>query len=90
MDTGTSKSFMSKSHYLQCQSLHLLPYFASKTQIIQVENGQCVSVLFIILVVIGVHGHRFKFFTLVSEIHENVDLDFSIKNIFDLESIINS
>ena len=28
LDTGASKSFMSKSHYLHCKSLHLLPQFA--------------------------------------------------------------
>ena len=28
LDTGTSKSFMSKSHYLSCKSLHLLSKFA--------------------------------------------------------------
>ena len=32
LDTGASKSFMPKSHYLYCKSLHLLPQFASKTQ----------------------------------------------------------
>ena len=32
LDTGASKSFMSKSHYLQCKSLHSLPKIASKTQ----------------------------------------------------------
>ena len=31
LDTGASKSFMSKSHYLYCKSLHLLSKFASKT-----------------------------------------------------------
>ena len=30
LDTGANKSFMSKSHYLHCKSLHLLPKFASK------------------------------------------------------------
>ena len=30
LDTGASKSFMSKSHYLHCKSLHSLPKFASK------------------------------------------------------------
>ena len=30
LDTGASKSFMSKSHYLCCRSLHSLPKFASK------------------------------------------------------------
>ena len=51
LDTGTSKSFMSKSHYLHCKSLHLLPKFSSKMQRIQVGNGHFVSVLFIIPIV---------------------------------------
>ena len=46
---------------------------------IQVENGQFVSVLFIIPVIIDVHGHRFKIYTLVSEIHKNIDLVLGIK-----------
>ena len=52
LDTGVSKSFMSKSYYLHCKALHSLPKLASKTQRIQVGNGQYVSVLFIIPVVI--------------------------------------
>ena len=74
-----SKSFMSKSFYMWCKSLHSLPKFASKTQQIEVGNGQCVSVLFLIPVIIDVHGHRFEIYTLVSEIHENVDLVLGIK-----------
>ena len=68
----------------------MLPKFASKNQRIQVGNEQFVSVLFIIPIVIDIHGHRFKIFTLVSEMHENVDLVFGIKNIFELGGIINS
>ena len=37
-----------------------------------------------------IHGHRFQIYTLVSEIHENVDLVLGIKNIFELEREINS
>ena len=37
-----------------------------------------------------IHGHRFKIYTLVSEIHENVDLVLGIKNVFELEGVINS
>ena len=48
------------------------------------------SVLFIILIVIDTHDHRLEIFTLVSEIHENVDLVLGIKNIFELEGLINS
>ena len=32
IDMGASKSFMSKSHYLRCNSLYLLPKFASKSE----------------------------------------------------------
>ena len=90
LNTGVSKSFMSKSFYMQCKSLHTLPQFASKTQRMQVGNGQCVSVLFIIPVIIDVHGHRFEIYTLVSEIHENVDLVLGIKNVFKFKGVINS
>ena len=38
---------------------------------------------------IDICGHRLEIFTLVSEIHENVDLVLEIKNIFELEGIIN-
>ena len=90
LDTGAGKSFMSKSYYMYCKSLHSLPEFASKTQRIWVENGQFVSVLFIIPVIIDVHKHKFEIYTLVSEIHENVDLVLGIKNVFKLEGVINS
>ena len=79
LDTGASKSFMSKSYYLWCKALHSLSKFALKTQGIQVGNGQYVSVLFIIPVIIEIAGHRFKIYTLVSEIHDIIDLVLGIK-----------
>ena len=90
LDTGSRKSFMSKSHCLHCKSFHSLPKFASKTQRIQVGNGQYVSVLFIIPIIIDTHIHRFEIYTLVSEIHENVDMVLGIKNVLKLEGEINS
>ena len=90
LDMGVRKSFMSKSFYMQCKLFHSLSKFASKTQRIQVGNGQCVSVLFIIPVIIDIHGHRFEIYTPVSEIHENVGLVLGIKNVFKLEGVINS
>ena len=82
LETGASKSFMSKSYYMCSNSLHSLPKFISKTQRNQVGNGQFVSVLFIIPVIVDIHGHRFEIYTLVSEIYENVDLVLGIKNVF--------
>ena len=90
LDTRASKSFMSKSYYLHCKALHSLPKFTSKTQRIQVGNRQYVSVFFIIAVNVQIAGHRFEIYTLVSEIHDNVDLVLGIKNVSELEGIFNS
>ena len=62
----------------------------SKNQNIKVGNGQFLSVLFTIPVIIDIHGHRFEIFTKVSEIHENVGLVLVLKNIFELEDVISS
>ena len=87
LDTGATKSYMSKLYYLRCKTLHA---FSSNMQRIQVGNGQYVSVLFVIPVIVDVHGHRFEIFTLVSEIHDNEDLVMGMKNIFELEGVIDS
>ena len=61
---------------------HSFPKFASKTQWIQVGNGQYVSILFTIPIKVDIHSHRFEVYTLVLEKHKNVDLVLGIKNIF--------
>ena len=68
LDTGATKSYMPKYYYLQCKTLYILPKFSSNMQRIQVGNGQYVSILFVIPVIIDIHGHIFEIFTLVSEI----------------------
>ena len=67
-----------------------MPKFTSTTRRIQVGNGQYVGVLFVIPVIITIQRHRFEIFMLVSEIHENVDLVLGIKNLFELEGVIDS
>ena len=81
LDTGVTKSYMSKSFYLKCKCLHVLPKFTSHTHRIQVGNGQYVDVLFVIPVIIDINRNRFEIYTLVSEIHENVNLVLGIKNV---------
>ena len=88
IDTGASQSYMSKSFYMQGKILHTLPKFAPTTQRIQVGNGQYVAVLFVIPVIMEVHEHIFEVFTLVSEIHDNVDLVLGMKNAYQLEGIV--
>ena len=90
VDTGASKSYMSKSYFMRCKGLHSLPKFTSTTTRFQVGNRQYVGILFVIPVIMTIQNHRFEIFTLVSEIHENVDLVIGIKNLFELEGVIDS
>ena len=46
--------------------------------------------LFIIPIIIDIQRHRFEIYTFVTEIHENLDLVSGIKNVFELEGVINS
>ena len=85
-----ASQYMSKSYFMRCKSLHFLPKFTSTTTRIQVGNGQCVGVLFVIPVIMTIQNHRFEICTLVFEIHENVDLVIGIKNLFELEGVIDS
>ena len=71
---------MAKSFYMQGKIPHTLPKFVPTTQRIQIGNGQYVSVLFVIPVIIEIHRHLFEVFTLVSEIHDNVDLVLGTRN----------
>ena len=79
LDTRASKSLMFKTYYVRCESLHSSPKLASETQRIQVGNRKYGSALFIIPVIIDIHGHRFEVYTSVSEIHGNVDLVLGIR-----------
>ena len=88
LDTGASKLFMSK--IILHIHFTLYPRLNQKMQRIQVGNSQFVCVLFIIPVIVDIHRHRFEIYTLVSEIHEKVDLVLGIKNVFELEGLVNS
>ena len=57
-------------------------------QRVQVDNGQYMAVLFVIPIIVDIHAHRFEVFTLVSEIHDYVDLVLGMKNVFELEDVI--
>ena len=77
---------MSKSFYLHCKALHFhTQILHQKCRGFKSGNGQYVSMLFIIPVIVEIAGHRFKIYMLVSEIHDNIDLVLGIKNAFKLE-----
>ena len=57
-------------------------------QRVQVGNRQFVAVFFFILVIIDVYRDKYEVFTLVSQIHVNVNLVLGMKNVFELEGVI--
>ena len=85
IDSGASKSYMSKAYYMKNRSLHSLPKFETHIRSLQVGNGCKVATLFVIPMLMKISGHRFEIFTLVSEIEDNIDLVFGMKNMHEVE-----
>ena len=85
LDTGASKSYMSKAFYMRHAHLHKYPKFHSTIRNLQVGNGELVAVLFVIPFVFKVGKHMFEIYTLVSEIQQSIDLIFGVKNMFEIE-----
>ena len=90
LDTGASKSYMSKAFYLNNPHLHKFPKFQSAIRHLQVGNGALVPTLFVIPLVFKINGHNFEVYTLVLEIQDKMDLILGVKNIFELEGIMNT
>ena len=66
---------MSKTFYLNCPYFYSLHRFVSSTKNILASNGQYVGVSFVIPIEIDVQRHRFEVYTLISEIYDNVDME---------------
>ena len=79
LDVGASKSLMSRRYYLRIKYLDNLSMFSSKIKNIQVVDGQYCNGLFIVLVVVKMHSHRFERYIILSEIHDNAELGIRLK-----------
>ena len=88
LDTGASKSYMSKGFYMRHPHLHKYPKFNSTVRNLQVGNGELVATLFVIPFVFKIGKHLFEVYTLVSEIQQNMDIILGIKNMFEIEGEI--
>ena len=85
LDSGASKSYMSKAYYMKNTTLHSLPKYDTHIKCLQVGNGNKVAALFVVPVIISIRNHRFEIFTLVSEIQDDIDLVFGMKNMHEVE-----
>ena len=90
LDTGVRRSFISKTFNLNCLSLHSLPKFVSKTKKYFSRQWPVHRILFVIPVVISLQEYRFEVYTLVSEMHVNLDMVIGIKNVYEIEGVIST
>ena len=88
LDTGASKSYMSKGFYMRHPHIHKYPKFNSIVKNLQVGNEELVATLFVIPFVFKIGKHLFEVYTLVSEIQQNMDIILGIKNTFETEGEI--
>ena len=90
LDTGTSKSFMSKSHYLHCKSGHSITQVCFKDSEDPSRKWTICECTFCNSNNSIYTWSYIWVYILTSEIHKNVDLVLGIKNLFELEVVINS
>ena len=88
LETGASKSYMSKGFYMRHPYLHKYPKFNSTVKNLQVGNGELVATLFVIPFIFKVAKHMFEVYTLVAEIQQNMDIILGVKNMFEIEGEI--
>ena len=63
-----------------------MPKFRSKVKVIQAGNAASVNILFSIPIIITIQGHMFDIYSMVSEMHDNVDWVLGVKDIVELEA----
>ena len=90
LDTRASKSFISKTQYLHCKTFHSLPKFASKSQEDPSRKQTLCECTFC-----NPNNSKYTWsyiwnIYLSIKIHENVDIVLGIRNVFELEGVINS
>ena len=65
---------MSKQYYQRNKCLLGLHRFSLTAKVIEVGKGESVNNMFIFLIITTIQCHMFEIYTMVSEIHKNVDL----------------
>ena len=89
-DSGASKSYMSKGFYEKTEYLHRIPKMKSSCTGIKIGNGAVIPVDFVFPVQIMIQGHLFEIYTIVAALHESIDVVIGMKNMVELEGILNT
>ena len=84
IDTGATRSYLSKSFYDSSTYLHKFPKIKPKASHIFVGNGEWVPALFIILMCFSIENHAFKVYTIICPM-ANPDFIWGMKNVVETE-----
>ena len=88
-DTGATKCYMNKQFYDNTPELHNLTKYNTRAKELIVGNGARCNIHFAICLQLEIDNTVYEIFTLVADIDNQLDLIIGIKNMIELESIIN-
>ena len=86
-DSGASKSYMLEGFYEKTEYLHRILKLITG---IKIGNGTVIPVDFVFPVQIMIQGHLFEIYTIVAALHESIDIVIGMKNMVELEGILNT
>ena len=89
-DLGASKSYTSKGFHEKTEYLHRIPKMKSSCTGIKIGNGTVFPVVFVFPVQIMIQGHLFEIYTIVAALHDSIDIVIGMKNMVELEGILNT
>ena len=89
-DLGASKSYMPKWFYDRMEYLLTILKIRSTCTGIKIGNWPIIPVKFVFPVQIMIQGHLFEIYTIVAALHEGIDLVIGMKNMVELEGILNT
>ena len=81
---------MSKGFYEKTEYLHRIPKMKSTCTGIKIGNGAVIPVDFVFPVLIMIQWHLFEIYTIVAILHESIDIVIGMKNMVELEGILNT
>ena len=76
--------------YEKKEYLHRILKMRSTCTGIKIGNGAVIPVDFVFPVQIMIQGHLFEIYTIVAALHESIDLVIGMKNMVELEGILNT
>ena len=87
IDTGATKSYLSRKYYEEHPYLHELPKYKPHLGPVRMGDGTMCAVDFIIPIIVTIQGHVFEIYSLITTMG-NTELVIGVKELMELEATI--